>query len=97
MPREGTIPMTRATATLAAPTRVALRGAHRDRRAASTRVSSTNASVAVARVIGMVPSRGIFRFFAKGVTQPAPEAREGTYVHAAWVYSTMAQLRERLE
>ena len=45
MPREGTIPMTRATATLAAPTRVALRGAHRDRRAASTRVSSTNASV----------------------------------------------------
>ena len=37
--------MTRATATLAAPTRVALRGAHRDRRAASTRVSSTNASV----------------------------------------------------
>ena len=37
--------MPRATATLAAPTRVALRGAHRDRRAASTRVSSTNASV----------------------------------------------------
>ena len=37
--------MPRATATLAAPTRIALRGAHRDRRAASTRVSSTNASV----------------------------------------------------
>lgn len=37
--------MPRATATLAAPTRVALRGAHRDRRAASTRVSSTDASV----------------------------------------------------
>ena len=41
----GVTPMPRATAALAAPARVAFRGAHRDRRAASTRVSSTSASV----------------------------------------------------